>query len=193
MKEAFDDVVRLDSIENVGLSRKGCKLAEEAGELMQVICRYIGMKHNEMTPQEMQEEAFGEIADVVQNCFCIANQFGITFEDLLCESRKQKRFPKIDEVSKTKIDENKNYEFNPDVLAEYGCLFSNSVGKLMKKITKKIFASNNHNKQKIILRINDVIDDALSIACLLDVDMFEVENKILEKNKKWLKRIEKRG
>lgn len=52
MKEAFKDVVKLDSLEDVGLARKGCKFAEKSGELMQVICRYVGMKANKMNQEE---------------------------------------------------------------------------------------------------------------------------------------------
>ena len=32
MKNAYVDVAKLDSLENVGIPRKACKLAEETGE-----------------------------------------------------------------------------------------------------------------------------------------------------------------
>lgn len=170
MKKAFEDVVKLDSLENVGLSRKGCKFAEESGELMQVICRYIGMKANKMTQEEMKEEAFGEVADVIQNAFCIANQFGVKYSDFV--------FPQS----------YKSRELNLDKLSENGCSFSKKVGDVMKLVDKK-----NSNKKvsskKVKEKLEDVILSALKISSILDIDGSLIEDKILEKNKKWLVRI----
>jgi NTP pyrophosphatase (non-canonical NTP hydrolase) len=171
MKEAFKDVVKLDSLEDVGLARKGCKFAEESGELMQVICRYVGMKANKMSQEEMKEEAFGEVADVIQNSFCIANQFGLECSDFV--------FP-----------EYKTRELNLDKLAKNGCGFSNKVGGVMKIVDKKVSGKKVSSK-KAKEKLEDVIWSAMKIASMLEIDNYSIEEKILEKNKKWMTRIDK--
>lgn len=173
MKKAFENVAYLDSLEDVGLARKGCKFAEESGELMQVICRYVGMKANKMTPEEMKEEAFGEVADVIQNSFCLANQFGIQYEDFV-------------------VPDYEGVDLNVDELAKIGCEFSESVGKVLKIVNKKLLNKKKFNKEKAIYKIETVISYVLIIASMLDIDSSKIEEKILEKNKKWMARIDKK-
>ena len=179
MKKAFKDVAKLDSLEDVGISRKACKLSEESGELMQVICRYVGMKSNQMTPAEMKEEAFGEVADVIQNCFCIANQFGLKEEDL-------------NYVCPTLKTSNANIDF--DFLSDEGIKFFVSVGKVVDVVHKyKNSAIPKELAQKKLKnRISKAIKNTLIIASILRIEHKDIENKILEKDKKWLLRIEKK-
>ena len=181
MKKAFIDVAKLDSLENVGIPKKACKLAEESGELMQVICRYVGMKSNQMTPTEMKEEAFGEVADVIQNCFCIANQFGLKLSDL--------SFVSYSELPSKKIDLD-----NLDYLAISGCKFFASVGKVMNIINKY-----NHNsiskekaQDKLKKNLSVTIQKTLILASIFNIKFEDIEPKILEKDKKWLLRIDKK-
>jgi NTP pyrophosphatase (non-canonical NTP hydrolase) len=173
MKKAFEDVARLDSLENVGLARKGCKLSEESGELMQVICRYVGMKKNEMTPEEMREEALGEVADVIQNCFCIANQFGFDSSGFIMEEVFFQR------------------NLDADLLSQLGCSFSRSVGRVMEDVCFQLLNSSSVKERKVefVRHIKSVIKDTYSIAQELGIKYEEIEPKILEKNKKWMLRI----
>lgn len=178
MKNAYVDVAKLDSLENVGIPRKACKLAEETGELMQVICRYVGMKSNQMSADEMLEEAFGEVADVIQNCFCIANQFGITDTDLTATPYT---------LAKTK-------KINLDNLAKEGLLMFSQVGKVVSIVDS--YTNGETSKKsavsKLKKRLTLSIEATLVVARSLGIKFETIEPKILEKNKKWMLRIEKK-
>jgi len=85
MKELFKEIHNISESDkyNQGMSEAMCKLSEEFGELAQVVCMKIGRKKNKFNEQEIKEKAIEESADVIQNVFCIADKFGITYDELV--------------------------------------------------------------------------------------------------------------
>ena len=185
MKEAFIDVDKLNKMEAVGLSKKICKFAEESGELMQVICRYIGMKANQMSPEEMREEALGEIADVVQNSFCIASEFSISLKEIENYASIKKLFKQGVAKSKKISLENLGCEFYSNS-GDLAFLSFSSIGYNEEDWQKE------ENKVDVSTKLPEVLASAFAIAAKLEIKFEEIEPKILLKNKKWLLRIEKR-
>lgn len=174
MKKAFVDVNKLNKLEAVGLSRKICKFAEESGEIMQVICRYVGMKANKMSPEEMREEALGEVADIVQNSFCIASEFNITLKEITYGISIKRMYANGKHFAKEKT------------LEDLGCNFYIKSGKLTESAHSNVTDLNAYN---VKLKIQEVLVSIFAIAAKLGIKLEEIEPKILEKDKKWLKRI----
>ena len=85
MKKLFDEirVLSASDVYNQGIAESMCKLSEEFGELAQVVCMQIGRKKNNYTPQEIKDKAIEESADLIQNVFCVADKFGITYQELV--------------------------------------------------------------------------------------------------------------
>ena len=136
------------------------------------------MKSNQMSADEMLEEAFGEVADVIQNCFCIANQFGITDTDLTATPYT---------LAKTK-------KINLDNLAKEGLLMFSQVGKVVSIVDS--YTNGETSKKsavsKLKKRLTLSIEATLVVARSLGIKFETIEPKILEKNKKWMLRIEKK-
>ena len=185
MRKAFEDVSKLSKLEKVGSIKKLCKLAEESGELMQVICRHVGMKANTMSESEMREEALGEVADVIQNCFCVANDFGLKYKDI------QDKFLITLEESYSVAEENVSSCIN-EKLEDFGCDFYVSTGDLVKTGTHAVVRGDKHNyKFTMANEVMIVIQNTFAISSKLGIKYEEIEPKILEKNKKWSLRINK--
>ena len=183
MKAAFADVNKLNKLEAVGLSKKICKFAEESGELMQIICRYIGMKANKMSNEEMRDELLGEIADVVQNSFCIASEFDISLEEL----ERNNSLETIFKMAKNGT-EGKNCK-----LEELGCKFYIKSGQLAESAYYAVEGGDKGAwKPMVNFRLYDVFHTIFQISQKLGIKFEEIEPKILEKDKKWLLRIDKK-
>ena len=84
MKKLFDEIRVLSASDkyNHGIAEAMCKLSEEFGELAQVVCMKIGRKKHKYNAQEIKFKAIEESADLIQNVFCVADKFGITYEEL---------------------------------------------------------------------------------------------------------------
>lgn len=190
MNNAFKEVAKLNKLEKVGLMKKTCKLAEESGELMQVVCRHIGMKANTMSKKEMREEALGEIADVVQNCFCIISETGSTYRNLEAEygGTLDKMYLNASKfIKETPIS---NVENND--LETLACEFYQMTGVLVRHAAHAHLSKDVWNYKKTILGFcSEVIYCAFSISAKLGIKYKEIEPKIREKDKKWLARIDK--
>lgn len=80
MKKIYKEINSINIINNVPKSTHLCKLAEEVGELAQIINIELGTKNG--SKRNINQKAKEEIADTIQILFAIANQYGITFEEL---------------------------------------------------------------------------------------------------------------
>jgi len=95
MKKAFEEVVNLAKLENKNIAEKTCKLSEEALELIQAINKSIGMKRTDQTKEEILDEIKEEVSDVIQNAFCIANHYNISYDEIISTIyRKNKKWKK---------------------------------------------------------------------------------------------------
>ena len=84
MRNLFKDVHNLSKLDKHGtLPLALCKLAEEFGELAQVVNMKTGRKKNSYSHKEIRSKVAEESADVIQNVFCVADKFGITYEEIL--------------------------------------------------------------------------------------------------------------
>ena len=83
MEEIYNDIAEIAIIENVNTSLCVCKLFEECGELAQAVNMTQGMKNTDKTQEEIKDLILEESVDVIQNIICIAQKFGITYEDIL--------------------------------------------------------------------------------------------------------------
>jgi len=95
MKKQFKQIKKLNKRDNGDVAKALCKLAEEFGELAQVINKTIGRKPHSLSSKEIQENIIEECADVIQNVFCIADKRGIAYKEikkaLIVKNKKWKK------------------------------------------------------------------------------------------------------
>jgi NTP pyrophosphatase (non-canonical NTP hydrolase) len=83
MKKIFDEIHEINKLDDVGVDKALCKLAEEFGELAQEVNKVIGRKTHNLTSEQIKDNIREECADVIQNTICIADKMGIPYEDLV--------------------------------------------------------------------------------------------------------------
>ena len=138
------------------------------------------MKANKMSATEMREEALGEIADVVQNSFCIANEFNISLEEIENHFSVKSMFKNGNKISKE------------DTLENLGCDFYVKSGKLAEDAFLVVDDEDLEEfKFDVCHEVQQVLTAVFAIAAKLKIKYEEIEPKILEKDKKWLLRIDK--
>jgi len=84
MKKQFQDIHNISKLDKKGnIPLALCKLAEEFGELAQAVNMQTGRKKSSCSPKEIREKVVEESADVIQNVFCVADKFGIKYEEIV--------------------------------------------------------------------------------------------------------------
>ena len=96
MKKIFKQIQKLNKLDKAGVPEALCKLAEEFGELAQVLNKTIGRKPHTLTEKQIQDNIIEECADVIQNVFCIADKRGIPLKKIKKALKsKNKKWKKV--------------------------------------------------------------------------------------------------
>ena len=96
MKKIFKQIQKINKFEKVGVPEALCKLAEEFGELAQVINKTIGRKPHTLTEEQIQDNIIEECADVIQNVLCIADKRGVPYKKIKkAMKRKNKKWKAV--------------------------------------------------------------------------------------------------
>jgi len=165
IKEIYKEIQRLNSIDQVGPEKRLCKLFEEAGELSQAINKKLGRKVINETEEEIIELIREETADTIQCVLSFMDAYGmdLTFmEDTFINGSNKEDIPPEKVLMK--------------LFKHIGCL------------SYDVEHKNSANK----VYINKVISKAFILACHYGISESEVIEKIIEKNVKWEKVINKR-
>lgn len=80
MKKIFKDIGKITDTMGAPKSTHMCKLTEEVGEMAEIVNIELGTKNG--SKKNIKEHATEELADIIQITFALANQYGITFEEL---------------------------------------------------------------------------------------------------------------
>jgi len=81
MRKVFKDIARITKEIGVTKEKNVCKLVEEFGELGQEMNKEFGIKNGILDRKEIK----GELADCIQILISIANQYNITYNELVAE------------------------------------------------------------------------------------------------------------
>ena len=83
MDKLYTEISEISKGFKVTPERGLCKLMEETGELAQSVNKTIGFKGPIKPIDEVRHEIVEESADVIQNVFCVASLYGITYQEIV--------------------------------------------------------------------------------------------------------------
>jgi NTP pyrophosphatase (non-canonical NTP hydrolase) len=94
--KVFEDIKRLDNLDDSSLSDSFLKLSEEIGELANAINKFNGRKNSLESKEEIILNIKEEIADSIQNLILISTRFGFDHTDIINEIfKKNKKWEKV--------------------------------------------------------------------------------------------------
>lgn len=83
MKEALQNIKRINSLDPATPAERLCKLFEESGELAQAVNKTIGRKVVRETEDELRALILEEASDTIQCVFSLIDAYGITYEEVV--------------------------------------------------------------------------------------------------------------
>jgi len=83
MKELYNDIERINSLDPSSLSERLCKLFEEAGELAQAVNKKTGRKVVNESEDEIRDLILEEAADTIQCTISLLASIDISYEELI--------------------------------------------------------------------------------------------------------------
>ncbi len=109
MKKIYEQVIKLNSVDNVSTAERLCKLFEEVGEMAQAVNKIIGRKRHNQTPDEIKIDIAEEAADTIQNVFSVCDSCGIKYEEIveMLKTKNKKWENKLIKKEPIKIEESK--------------------------------------------------------------------------------------
>lgn len=82
MREAYETIKRINSLDPASIAERLCKLFEESGELAQAVNKTIGRK---VTNQEedIRDLVIEEAADTIQCVISLIDSYDISYDELI--------------------------------------------------------------------------------------------------------------
>lgn len=180
MKNLYEEISELSVMDGCTIPEAFCKLAEEFGELAQSVCKTIGKKTHSLTPEQIREEIKEECADTIQNVFCIADKYRITYEELMDSISVYELKYVFQEICGFSKTDNCGID-------ETFCELAKSFGMLAQSITN----IHSMNVRGVKVECADNIKNVFRIACKYDISFEELVDALAKKNTKWGTKIKK--
>jgi len=187
MKEVYEDVQRVNKLDPATPELRFCKLGEEFGELVQAVNKKLGRKVINETEQEILDLILEESADTIQCLMSYVDGIGVNFEDL--NGLLSGEWMKKDEI----YNFNNHEEYKVPELIMWVEVYKGKLAEsgLIKEERTPSFVPNDwvsNSKSSSIVIIRHV----MALAGIYGFTPGDVMKKILQKNIKWEKVINKR-